>query len=724
MLETGIGAKGYQAQELFRGLPNTLASDVYAFGSFSLAILSGDAPFYELNLQQTLLAVNEGTMPSRKSYPLLTEDNPVWSLLERCWQANPTERPAMGYVLQGLQELQIANYLQRDLLPLFLAWQLTPAFEAPTDVAPPQAEVERGSWKRDTTVGKFIAVFIKKLHFPSSSTTSRDPEWEAWRKRNLETLRNRIRAANVLDPSFVLKPYGYRLEDKPCLVVPRVDGGNILQFVIARGPALAESKKLALLYDAARAIAHLHSQSPPIVHGRIHPTEILINKQERAILFDFGISHAIATLEICPPQATSGTEMLLLDGGYYAPELSDSIELTPAADVYAFAGVILVVMSGKHPHSGHRSPTLAWRKGKPNPQDHPALRSDHSLWNLMDEMWAESPADRPEMLSVTQKLENILSAQGHSVISHIEPVEHDDCIGADEQLYSYEKNPHLKQVVDEAKRILDLSSGTKFLLSKLLQDLEGKLAPELGGELVDLAASVAQGMFGYVSKQQWRTTGPNGTILETCVAVKTLRIGSLSSMEKEARLKIEFVVDLLLKRIKAAQVGTGLTYLHTKNPPIGHGDIKPRNVLITEDLTVKIGDFGLSRAIQELPTGYTTGTNVGSSGYRAPELWIDGVRPSLEGDVYAYGCLVLKVTQLLTPDPFDGVNKMDIMAAVHQRGEVSPPDVHGVQLEDPLYQHMRWCCQTHPADRPTIEEAVEKLKKDIDNLKSSGFPSR
>ncbi|KAG8958882.1 hypothetical protein FRC05_008328, partial [Tulasnella sp. 425] len=109
MLETGIGTKGYQAPELVQGLPNTLASDVYAFGSFSLSILSGDAPFYELNLQQTLIAVNEGAIPSRKSHPLLSEDNPVWILLEHCWQANPTERPAMGYVVRSLQELRTSQ---------------------------------------------------------------------------------------------------------------------------------------------------------------------------------------------------------------------------------------------------------------------------------------------------------------------------------------------------------------------------------------------------------------------------------------------------------------------------------------------------------------------------------------------------------------------------------------------------------------------------------------
>ncbi|KAG8958881.1 hypothetical protein FRC05_008327 [Tulasnella sp. 425] len=398
-----------------------------------------------------------------------------------------------------------------------LSGVLNSAFPTPADVAPPQvaAEVGRGSWKRGHTPEKHVAVFIKKLRFPSKAMTAKDAEWEAWRQRNLT----------------------YRFKETPCLVVPRVDGGNIFQFVNGH-PDFTESRKLALLYDAARAIAYLHSQSPPIVHGRIHPTEILVNNQGRAILFDFGIHHAVANLERSPPQSTS--ETVLPDGGYCAPEILKGQVLTPAADAYAFAGVILVVMTGKHPHNDHPSPIMAWMEGKPEPRDHPALPSSHPLWELMNEMWAVPPTERPTMLRVTESLEYLLKTQGYSVTFNSEPVEHEDSTDADEQSDPYEEpNPHLKEFVDEAIRLIDLSRiGTSFSFSELLQRLDHELAPELGGELVELDPNVAQGAYAFVSRYQWKTLRPDGTVSETCVAVKALRIGRMSALEKEARISI------------------------------------------------------------------------------------------------------------------------------------------------------------------------------------------
>lgn len=98
---------------------------------------------------------------------------------------------------------------------------------------------------------------------------------------------------------------------------------------------------VAQLTDAAHAIAHLHGQQPPIVHGGIHPFEILITEERRAVLFDFGLDDAIATLEPPPTQATIVSSSPM--AGYCAPERVNDQEKLPPVDVYAFGGVILMV---------------------------------------------------------------------------------------------------------------------------------------------------------------------------------------------------------------------------------------------------------------------------------------------------------------------------------------------------------------------------------------------
>ena len=65
------------------------------------------------------------------------------------------------------------------------------------------------------------------------------------------------------------------------------------------------------------------------------------------------------------------------------------------------------------------------------------------------------------------------------------------------------------------------------------------------------------------------------------------------------------------------EVASALHYLHTRNPPVMHRDLKPGNVLLGQDRVARICDFGLSKASrddQELTTG------IGTFAYMAPEL--------------------------------------------------------------------------------------------------------
>ncbi len=77
-----------------------------------------------------------------------------------------------------------------------------------------------------------------------------------------------------------------------------------------------------------------------------------------------------------------------------------------------------------------------------------------------------------------------------------------------------------------------------------------------------------------------------------------------------------------------AQVAEALTHLHSLEPPVIHGDIKPANLILTKGGRVQLVDFGLSsapNAIRRLS---------GTVGYRAPELATGGM-PSSASDVYS-----------------------------------------------------------------------------------------
>ncbi|HYX95466.1 MAG TPA: serine/threonine-protein kinase, partial [Geodermatophilus sp.] len=119
-------------------------------------------------------------------------------------------------------------------------------------------------------------------------------------------------------------------------------------------------------------------------------------------------------------------------------------------------------------------------------------------------------------------------------------------------------------------------------------------------------------------------------------------------LAREGRLTPERTLDLL------GQVAAGLAAAHAAG--VVHRDVKPANLLVRPDGTVKMTDFGIAWSAANA-TVTRTGHVVGTAQYLAPEL-VQGQKASPAVDVYSWGTVAYEC--LAGRRPFDGPDPVEV----------------------------------------------------------------
>jgi len=151
----------------------------------------------------------------------------------------------------------------------------------------------------------------------------------------------------------------------------------------------------------------------------------------------------------------------------------------------------------------------------------------------------------------------------------------------------------------------------------------------------------------------------------------------------------------------AVDIAKGMSYLSSRG--VIHRDLKSSNVLLNENGSAKLSDFGLSRIKEE---STTLAQQVGNASWMAPELFQETPIYSEASDVYAFGVIMWEL--LTGKRPFEGRNEAQI-ARMSEKGE--RPSLDGFELGDPFVVLMRRCWDHRPVCRPAFQHILGELRQ-------------
>ncbi|KDP25496.1 hypothetical protein JCGZ_20652 [Jatropha curcas] len=170
-------------------------------------------------------------------------------------------------------------------------------------------------------------------------------------------------------------------------------------------------------------------------------------------------------------------------------------------------------------------------------------------------------------------------------------------------------------------------------------------------------------------------------------------------------------LDIRRRLRMALDVARGMNYLHHRNPPIVHRDLKSSNLLVDKNWTVKVGDFGLSR--WKNATFISAKSGRGTPQWMAPEILRN--EPSDEkSDVFSFGVILWEL--MTVSIPWINLNSIQVVGVVgFMDRRLELPE----GLDPQVTSIIRDCWRSDPEQRPSFEEIIHRMPSIVQRIATS-----
>ncbi|EJD44362.1 kinase-like protein [Auricularia subglabra TFB-10046 SS5] len=485
--------------------------------------------------------------------------------------------------------------------------------------------------------------------------------------------------ASVNHPNINVS-FGHSNSEERKYIVTRWAENGTLKGYLKNNPHV---DRLALLCGIASAVTYLHTLPDPIIHGDIHPGNILVSERGDTLLSDFGLG---SFLSAAPSSPRVGYDMGSIAGVWacIAPDLYATGICSLPADVFAFGTLIFYVYAGKMLFADFkhlddiREAICSGRR----PSRTEITRCDFqaALWTLVQACWSDNPGDRPTMPDVNLRLHTLLYARGGSFL---------DCAALKGH------TPIARGGFSNVYKIVVPNLGCFAL--KCITAEQGPMQPMLQREIMIHTSLMHPNIVPIVSFSE---PGQDQFIFSSWAEHGTLG-DYLREHPNADRLKL------------LHGVSSGLRYLHAGVPRVIHGDICPDNVLVYSGGNARLSDFGQSALVSprladessaEFGAERLMEYDLTRARYMSPELHDEHQCRSPETDVFAFGMLSFYV--YAGKPPFANLdNDNAIVLAVWNRQRPARTDITRDDFQEPLWELMQACWSHEPKDRPSMLHA-------------------
>ncbi|KZT50794.1 kinase-like protein [Calocera cornea HHB12733] len=559
-------------------------------------------------------------------------------------------------------------------------------------------------------------------------------------------------------------PYGF------ALVSPWMEHGNVARYL----QSTPEAKRTPLVLDVIKGLQYLHDRS--IVHGNLTGRNVLVNQAGQACLADFGL--AWVWTEGQESEASESSESPLGTLRWMAPErvipehygMTAASSFTPAADIYSFAMVAYEIISGSMPFAEIRNPYILFqqieRGDRPKRPTSGGEYSafDDALWSTIEDCWKEDWRARPKADIVVDEVTAAIVPDRLEEMVRM----HSADLSRDREDDKSELERHAEtSIQEEGPQVTEstLPVTSAIPLSLLLKD--NPLLQSMTN-VTPFLQNVSPAAVHTGTRRAIWTAEYNGQR----VALKTARIDTSSSHTERvkdlireisiwSRLRHPNILELYgfcelessgfamvsrwmengslveyLKRYPSASrlpwmydIAEGLSYLHRQAPPIVHGDLAGRNILIKADGGACLADFGLSRILSaDFGLSRVFPGNMGNEASqtsiaRGNPRWMapERLQPqnygldtssslTISSDIYSFGMVVYELFTGRIPF-YEVSNQLSIPAMVEAGVRPSHPGEEAVQLglSPIVWDMMQECWKEDYNTRPEGSRIVQMI---------------